>query len=128
MDSNDIPPLTPPPSYNPPPPIMMSQTPPRPRKSRGWMIVALVLLALLVFSLFGNFAQMLGNVMPVKVSHMRTGTGPQFDEMLVEDNDSENKIAVVEVSGVIMSGTDQGGFTMVEKIKEQLKHAQEDEK
>src|SRR5882724_4895704 len=130
MDSNDIPPIaSPPPPYNQPPPVMSSPAPVRPRKSRGWMIVALVLLMLLAFSVLGNFTQWLGHVIPMKGSHTHSNAAWQFDESMVEDNDSENKIAVVDVSGIITSRMgEQGGMTMVERIKEELKLAQEDDK
>ena len=39
-----------------PPPIITAPTP-RPRKSRGWMIAAIILIVLLIFSLFGNLTQ-----------------------------------------------------------------------
>ena len=101
---------------------------PRPRKSRGWMIVAIVLLVLLALSLFGNFSQWLGGFMPMQVAHLRSSeAGPQLDEATLEDNDSANKIVVVDVSGIITSrGMDQSGVTMVERIKAELKLAQED--
>ena len=108
---------------------MAAPAPARPRKSRGWMIVALVLLVLLAFSLFGNFSQWLGGLMPGKVSHLRKSEGPQLEEAMVEDNDSANKIVVVDVSGIITGRImDQGGLTMAEKIKEELKLAREDNK
>src|ERR1022692_444496 len=67
MDSNDIPPIgsTPPPPFNPPP-VIISAVPTRPRKSRGWMIVAIVLLVLLVLSLFVNFSQFFFDDVPIK--------------------------------------------------------------
>ena len=128
MDSTDIPPLAPPPPYNPPPPIMGAFAPARPRKSRGWMIAALVLLVLLTLSLFGNFSQWLGGLMPMKVSRLGSSSaGPQMDETILEDNDSANKLVVVDVSGIITSrALDQGGLTMAAKIKEELKRAKED--
>ncbi|MFO1488811.1 MAG: signal peptide peptidase SppA [Verrucomicrobiota bacterium] len=132
MDSNDVPPVTPPPvtppPFNAPPPIMTAPASAHPRKSRGWMIVSIILIVLLVLSLFGNFTQFLGNLMPMKMSHHRYGEGPQFDETVVEDNNADDKFAVIEISGIITSGaTDQGGMTMVEKVKEQLKRAREDD-
>ena len=127
MDSNDVPPFTPPPPFNPPP-VILSPVASRPRKSRGWMIVALVLLVLLALSVFGNLSQWLDGLMPMP--HVGSlAAGPRMDELVVEDNDSANKIVVVEVSGIITSRMmDSGGLTMVEKIKEELKRAKEDNK
>ena len=131
MDSNDIPPIgsTPPPPFNPPP-VIISAVPTRPRKSRGWMIVAIVLLVLLVLSLFVNFSQLVSGLVPMKVARMSgSSSGPRLDETILEDNDSANKIAVVDVEGIITSrAMDQGGLTMVDLIKEQLKRAQEDDR
>jgi protease-4 len=131
MDSNDIPPIgsTPPPPFNPPP-VIISGVPTRPRKSRGWMIVAIVLLVLLALSLFGNLSQWVSGLVPMKMAHMGgSSSGPRLDETILEDNDSANKIAVVDVEGIITSrAMDQGGLTMVELIKEQLKRAGEDDR
>jgi protease-4 len=59
--------------------------------------------------------------------HGRAG-GPQLVETVLEDNDSANKIAVVEVEGIISSYAQQGGFTMVQTIRAQLQRAADDEK
>ena len=92
------------------------------------MIVALVLIVLLALSLLGNFSHWLGGLMPGNVARMSSSSsGPQLDERTIEDNDSANKIVVVDVSGVISgSPSDQSGLTMVDKVKEQLKRADED--
>ncbi len=92
------------------------------------MIAAIVLLVLLAVSLFGNLSQWLDGLMPL--AHVGSASaGPRLDEVMIEDNDSANKIVVVEVSGIITSRLlDQGGLTMVEKIKEELKRAREDSK
>jgi protease-4 len=48
---------------------------------------------------------------------------------MTEDNDAVNKIAVIEVEGIITSRViDQGGYSMVEIIKAQLKRAEDDNK
>jgi protease-4 len=94
------------------------------------MILALVLLGLLVLSVFVNLGQLTTSV--VKVSgtrpHSRTRmAGPQLFEAILEDNDARNKIAVIDVAGVITgSANDRGGFTMVDLIKAQLDLARDD--
>lgn len=129
METNDVPPFAAPPPINPPP-VIQSPLPVRPRKSRGWMIVALVLLVLLVLSLFGNFSQWLsglGGLMPMQAMHSGSAPASRLEEFEIEDNDSANKIVVVDVSGIITSSLeDQGGLTMVDRIKEELKRARED--
>jgi len=53
--------------------------------------------------------------------------GPRFEEVTIEDKDSVNKIAVIEISGIITSNMrEQSGFGMVELIKAQLKRCDED--
>jgi protease-4 len=55
--------------------------------------------------------------------------GPRLDEVLLEDNDSKNKIAVVTVDGIITGhSTDQAGNTMVDVIKAQLDRAKDDKR
>ena len=92
------------------------------------MIFALVLLVVLIVSVLANLGQWASSFTPMKGSyvHARLG-GPKLEEVILEDNDAANKIAVVDVAGIITSSaTDQGGFTMVDLIKAQLKYAEED--
>src|SRR5215475_15872514 len=96
----------PPASAPPPPPIPPVMAPPvivppvgvpPPRRGRGWMIFAIILLVLLAFSLFGNFSSLLSNVVYSKGGrHMRV-VGPRLEEVITEDNDATEKIAVIEV-------------------------------
>jgi len=92
------------------------------------MIFAIVLLCFLVLSLFGNLTGMMGNLVSSKGKHIRA-VGPKLEEVITEDNDALDKIAVIEVQGIITSGgLDQGGYNMVELIEAQLKHAEDDAK
>ena len=103
-----VPPLAAPPVITPP-----SSRPPAPR-GRGWMVLAIVLLVLLGISLLyniGNFA--------TGVFHGRAGryysanrtAGPRLEEVIREDNDSANKLAVVDVTGIIADGAfEQSGI------------------
>lgn len=110
----------------------MPPTPPRPpRRGRGWMIFAIILLALLGLSVLVNFSQFFGNL----VRGGRSGTvvsgtrevGPRLDEVTVEDNSAASKIAVVEVNGIITStAIDQQGTSMVDLIRSQLDRALDD--
>ncbi len=123
MDTN-LPPYnpTPPPPLAPPPLI----TPPRPapasKKGRGWMVVALVLLVLLGFSALlnlGNFASSF-----TTVGHERLG-GLKLEEVIIEDNDAHDKIAVIRVEGIIASQTDNG-YDLAQLIQDQLARAADD--
>jgi protease IV len=130
MDSNDIPSVPtappPPPPFSPPPVIKPAAAPPR--RGRGWMIFALVLLVLLGLSVLVNFTQLLSGLGPMSASHSRYG-GPRLDETVLEDNDSANKIAVIDIDGIITSrAVDQGGNTMVDLIKEELNRAADDDR
>jgi protease IV len=117
------PPLSPPPVIAPP-----SPTPPA-RRRYGWMIFAVLLLLLLGISVLFNLSSFLGGLSPMKVAHARP-SGPRLEEILTEDNDApSSKIALVNIDGIITSRViDQGGYSMVDVIKAQLKRAEEDDK
>src|SRR5438445_2770209 len=124
------PPMAPPPPLQPPPPVIVApaSTPP-PRRGRGWMVFAIILMVLLALSLFGNLSSfMSGLVFSKGGKHSRT-VGPRLEEVITEDNDASDKIAVIDVQGIITSHAfDSGGYGMVELIKAQLKHAEDDNK
>src|SRR5471032_1498730 len=121
------PPLTPPPIITPPPPS-------RPRKSRGWMIVAIILFVLLGFSWLAIVGQgvsrTIGNsINPGFKTSMARDVGPKLDECILKNNDPKNKIAVITVDGIISGNTvDQSGNSMVEIIKAQLNRAADDKR
>ena len=129
MESN----LPPTPEYkappmNPPPIITLPPSSRPPRKSRGWMIFAIILLVLLVLSAFSNLQQFTGDLVGVKVRGAHYA-GPRLEEVILKDNDSANKIAVVDVDGIITSqAIGRGGVSLVDLIKEQLIRADEDHK
>jgi protease IV len=135
MEENTPPPSGPPPSAAPPPPPLtpppvMIAPPPSPprRKGRGWMVFALIVLVLLVFSVFLNIGHLLRGLLPARVAGSRS-VGPRLEEVVKEDNDAANKIAVISVDGIITGqALDQNGYGMVEVIKAQLKRAEEDDK
>ena len=93
------------------------------------MVFAIILMALLALSLFGNLSSfMSGLVFSKGGKHTRT-VGPRLEEVITEDNDASDKIAVIDVQGIITSHAfDSGGYGMVELIKAQLKHAEDDNK
>lgn len=90
------------------------------------MILALVLMVFLIVSVLANFGQLLSGLAPVGALHLRS-TGPRLEELVYEDNDASDKIAMIDIDGIISSRqTDQGGYTMVEVIRAQLERARED--
>jgi protease-4 len=114
-----------------PPPYFVSQMPSvPPRKSgRGW-IWALVIVGVLVAGGVGLFALLASAVHSATGSaHAHGGTGSSdLHEVVVEDNDSHNKIAVVAIEGVITgSPIDPEGRTLVDLVKHQLQRAAEDD-
>lgn len=92
------------------------------------MLVALILLACLAISLIFNLGQFASNVFRAgPTSYHGRVAGPRLDEVVREDHGAFDKIAVVEVKGIILSDAfDGGGFGMVDIIKAQLRHAEED--
>lgn len=132
MDEN-LPPLgTPPqsaPPPQPPPPIIVT-TPLAAKPARtgfGWKLFSLLLLIALGLSLFGNSCHI------SQINH-RPGRAVQqgeqpLDEILMENNRSQNKIALVEVEGVITGAAmNRSGRSIVDSIKDQLEAAGRDPK
>jgi len=93
------------------------------------MIFAIILLVLLVLSLFGNFTQFVSRALRFSGNFTPSTTqeaGPQLEEAILKDNDSNNKIAVITVDGIISHEADASGNDMVEVIKAQLERAKND--
>jgi protease IV len=93
------------------------------------MVLAIILFLVLCVSLLMNLGNLVSSRSYGRGSRITRSVGPKLEEVLTEDNDSANKIAIITVNGIITSrATDQGQFTMVDIIKAQLKRAEEDEK
>jgi len=93
------------------------------------MVVALILFVLLVLSGLYNLGNFASGLVNPKSHYSGRASGPRLEEAVLEDKDSNNKIAVIEVNGIITSrAMDQGGYNMVEILKAQLKRAAEDDK
>ncbi len=88
------------------------------------MVLAIIFLVLFVLSAMVNFGQLFsGSGQTVRG---RTA-GPRLDEAVLEDNEAHDKIAVLDVDGIITSqAIDQSGFTMVDLLKAQLERAKDD--
>src|ERR1041384_2336924 len=116
MDENVTPPQPPPlPPYGSsagatspppplsPPPVTAPASPVTPRRGRGWMAFAIILFILLAISaLFnvGHFISGLGGHSRGKYSR---SVGPKLEEIVSEDNGAEDKVALIEVNGIITS-------------------------
>ena len=113
-------------SAAPPPVITRPQRPERPsRGGRGWMIVALILAGFVGLLLLANVAQgILGWSIGSKTGSQ---TGRVMEEVTVEYNASGNKIAIIDVEGMITSmSVGYRGGNMVDLIEDQLKMAARD--
>ena len=92
------------------------------------MIVALILFGLLAFSLLVNFGQMVSSLTSLTPPSRRS-SGPRLEEIVVKDNGSANKVAVIPVEGIITSARIDGtAFNLVDVIKEQLRRAENDKR
>jgi protease-4 len=93
------------------------------------MVLALVLLVFLAISVILNIGHFAGNLLRGRTAKYTRTVGPRLEEVIYEDNDSANKIAIVEVNGIISGGMiDQSGFNLVDIIKAQLHRAEEDDR
>jgi protease-4 len=94
------------------------------------MVFAIFLAVLLAISVMFNIGSVFSGVVHGRPTRGYTRVaGPKLDEVITEDNDASDKIAVVEVSGIISGGVvDQGGFNMAELIRAQLKRAEQDDR
>jgi protease-4 len=117
----------------PPPPVITAAPASKPRRSLGWMIAAILVTILLVFSLFGNLTQFVANKLSFRHGlHSEAfgsarDVGPKLDEWTLENNHSLNKIAVITVDGIITShDRDEAGNNMVDVVRAQLDRAGDD--
>lgn len=132
MDTDTVPPSNvPPPPVTPPPlkppPVIAPSTPARPRKSRGWMIAAIILFLLLGLSVLFNIGSFFSSLVHVEGLQAHRYAGPRVEEMVIEDNNASGKIAVVTIAGIITGqAIDPSGYSMVDVIKTQLERAEDD--
>jgi protease-4 len=132
---DDQPPPHQPPSAPPPlvsrtplasPPVITAAPASRSGCSVVWKILALVLMVMLGLVLF---SRMLSVSHTVVVSHGRVMTDRSriLEEVVVEQTNGDNKIAIINVEGVITSrDMDHSSLDMVQYISEQLKTAEGD--
>ena len=100
---------------------------PKPKSGGGWKVFAIILLVFLMISVFYNIGSFFSGLLEVSDGAAMHGAGPRLTEVVREDNDAADKIAIIDVSGIIMSGAmDSGSFDMVDIIRAQLKRAGKD--
>src|SRR5947208_752427 len=128
-DVSNEPGQAPPPPVIPanPPPLITPPPPPRPpRPGKAWMKIAIVLGILLVFSVLSNLRHLVHGVT------VRAKSGRQarehLEEVTFENNQSKNKIAVLDITGIISSEPwDRTTHNLVDLISDQLRLAGEDD-
>jgi protease-4 len=123
MDSN----LPPPPPLTSTPPIIVN-TPTPQRSGGGWKVFAIILLVLLIGSVAMNFLGMLGSLLGDGGGSTGAQSGQHFHEVTVDNPTAKQKIAVVEVKGMISSEPwSRGSKSLADVIEDQLKWAGDDD-
>ncbi len=91
--------------------------------------MAFILLALLVISVLYNIGSYASGLFRGRGTRFYAHTGgPKLDEVVREDNDSANKIAVVPIQGIISGDAMSAeGFSLVDVVRAELKRAEEDD-
>lgn len=98
-------------------------------RGAGWKWLALALALVLLGSLFLNFtlgARKVASGLSSHATHASHGAS-QLQEVVLEDEKAKEKIAVIEVSGVISDESARGGGSLVDSIRDQLDRAADDE-
>jgi protease-4 len=104
---------------------MTMTMPPRQASSALWKILTFVFLLLFAATLFLNLTGASRVVLPRSRTTMERIRN--LEEVTLSTTNSDNKIAVIEVDGVISGGAvDRSGIDLVEFIKDQLKMAERD--
>lgn len=111
----------------PPPPIVINTPPQQKSSSAGWKIFSLILVALLLASVGLHIVTFLGSLFGGG-STAGAQTGMNFHEVVVDNPHAHDKIAVLEVKGMISSEPwSRGGKSLADVIEDQLRYAAEDE-
>lgn len=110
-----------------PPVIMMAPPPPPPPRSSGavWKVLTFVFFILLVLSVAAHRLRVTPGV--IGRNHPMTDRNRELEEVSLEStNNTENKIAVVDVNGIITSASDRSDMNMVDYIRLEFRAAQRD--
>jgi len=127
-DVSNQPGQAPPPPIIPanPPPLITPPPPRPPRPGNAWLKIAIVLGILLAFSVLSNLRHMV-NGASVKAKSGRL-MREHLEEVTFENNESRNKIAVLDITGIISSEPwDRSAHNLVDLISDQLRLAGEDD-
>lgn len=89
------------------------------------MIATIILVCLLGLSVLSNIGSFFGSLFSLEGGRLHRD-GPRFEEVVIEDSDATDTIAVIEVEGIISSMALQGPHSIVDVVKAQLKAAKRD--
>ena len=98
---------------------------PRPKSGGGWKLLAILLLVFIAFGLLFKLGSFFIGLAEGTGGASTHAGGPRLVEVVRENNHVSDKIAIIEVSGIIMSGTETGS-DLVDVITAQLKRADKD--
>ena len=111
-------------SENAPPVIPSAPRPVQVKKSRGWMWLSLCLMGCLLLGCFLIASLAIGSA----GMSMSTNDSSNFEEVILRNNHSDNKIAVIDLSGLIASfSVDASGHNMIESLRSQFELANNDD-
>jgi protease-4 len=109
-----------------PPTIGLNKPAGPPRRGSGWKVFSFVLIGLIILW-FLSHVMVRGVVRTASRGHLTADLSRNLEEVILERNNSDNKIAVVEITGVIEGGEiGHSDMDFVTFIKEQFKAAQQD--
>ena len=132
------PPLAaPPPPVVPPPPVIAAAPipapifVPAPSRSTGvsvvWKVLTFVLLAVVCILMLSRMLTFSMHTATISRSRTFTDRNRTLQEVTLEQTNSDNKIAVITVDGIISSADeDHSGMNLSDFISEQLKNAEHD--
>jgi len=112
------------------PPVIVHAPPPaQPKSNNGWKIFAVILLLLLLGSLALNAISMAGSMLEGGGSATGAQSGQKFEEIVVDNPRARDKVAVLDVKGMISSEPWGGAShrSMADLIEDQLNYAGEDD-
>lgn len=110
-----------------PPPIITAPPPARRGHSVVWMILTFVLLGVIAVMFFSRLLSISTRSVAVSRHVNFADRNRTLEEFTIESTNSDNKIAVITVEGVISGGTaERSTMNMVDFIGEQLKNAEND--
>jgi protease-4 len=93
------------------------------------MVLAIILMVLLGISALFNAGTFFETMLHGRPPRSARIAGPRLDEVIYQDNDAANKIALIDVDGIITGrAIDSSGFGLVDLVKAQLKRAEEDDR